>query len=50
MVLTLGGDTIEELATSVKIEVEVDIMSGLMAGEWLSIARGYRENGKSTSE
>jgi hypothetical protein len=50
VVVALGADTIEELATSAKIEAEVEIMGGLIVNEQLRIARGYREDIESTSK
>jgi len=49
-VVTLGADTIEELATSTKIETKVKIMGGLTANKRLRIARGYDESVESTSK
>jgi hypothetical protein len=50
VVVTLGADAIEELATSAKIEAEVQIVGGL-TGDWgLRIARRWRESIESTSK
>jgi len=43
IVVTLGADAIEELATCAEIEAEVEIMGGLTANERVRIARGYRK-------
>ena len=43
IVVALGTDTIEKLATCAEIEAEVEIMGGLKANERVRIARRYRE-------
>ena len=50
IIVALGADTIEELATRAEIEAEVEIMGGLMANGRLRIGRGYREDIESTSK
>jgi len=43
IVVALGADTIEKLATRAKIEAEVEIMGGLTANEQVRIRLSYRE-------
>jgi len=50
VVVTLGTDAIEELATGAEIEAEVEIMGGLMGDGGLRIAHSYREDIESTSK
>ena len=43
IIVALGADTIEELATRAEIEAEVEIVGGLTANERMRIAQRYRE-------